>query len=130
MGGWVKQPPAGTRAVLNLTEEEDPYRCETHLWEPIPDNEPAPSIDWLRRMVEYIDTARREGKPTFVHCFNGVSRSGMVITAYEMFKNGWTREGALAFVRTKRPQVRPNSAFMQRLAEWERVLKEKKAPSP
>jgi hypothetical protein len=127
MGGWVKQPPPSTSAVLNLDETADPYRCETHLWEPIPDAE-APDIDCLRRMVEFVDTARRQGKKTFVHCRNGVSRSGMVITAYEMFKNDWTRDEALAILRSRRPQVRPNPAFMQRLAEWERVRRENRAP--
>jgi hypothetical protein len=130
MGGRVAQPPPGTSAVLNLCEREDPYRCETHRWEPIPDAAPAPDIDWLRHMVEFIDSKRREGATTYVHCQQGVSRAGMVVTAYVMFKNGWSRDEALAFVRSHRPQVRPNPAFMDLLAEWERLLKEKRAPSP
>jgi hypothetical protein len=130
MGGQVKQPPPGTTAVLNLCEREDPYRCETYRWEPIPDAAPAPDLDWLRRMVEFIDSKRREGATIYVHCKQGVSRAGMVITAYEMFKNGWTRDEALAFVRSHRPVVRPNPAFMELLAEWERVIKERKASAP
>jgi hypothetical protein len=123
MGGDVKAPPPGVRAVLNLCEKGDPYRCETHVWEPVPDAEPAPDLDWLRRMVEFIDTQRRAGVPTFIHCRNGVSRSGMVVVAYEMYKNHWARDEALAFVRTRRPAVRPNPAFMRLLAEWEEALK-------
>ncbi len=46
----------------------------------------------------------------------------MVVTAYEMYKNHWTRDEALAFVRSKRPEVRPNPAFMRRLHEWEGFL--------
>ncbi len=123
MGGAVAKPPPGTTAVLNLCEKADPYQCEVHRWEPIPDSAPAPSLDWLRRMVEFIDAQRRAGLTTYVHCFAGVSRAGMVVTAYEMFKNNWTRDEALAFVRSKRPITRPNSAFMERLNEWEQVLK-------
>jgi hypothetical protein len=119
MGGDVTKPPRGTQAVLNLCEKPDPYRAEVHLWEPIPDRDPAPSLAWLRRMVEFVDAQRRAGLTVYVHCRNGVSRSGMVVTAYEMYKNHWTRDEALAFVRSKRPIARPNPAFMKRLKEWE-----------
>jgi hypothetical protein len=122
LGGQVKRPPPGTNALLNLCETVDPYTCETIVWDPIPDAEPAPDLDWLRRMVHWVDDQLRAGRTVYVHCRNGVSRSGMVVTAYVMFKRQWTRDRALAFVREKRPIVRPNLAFMERLAEWERVL--------
>ena len=54
----------------------------------------------------------------------------MVVTAYVMFKYNWPRDQALAFVRSKRPQTRPNPAFMERLAEWERFLQERSAGQP
>jgi protein-tyrosine phosphatase len=38
-------------------------------------------------MVAAVDANRRAGRTTFVHCRNGVSRSGMVVTAYLMWKN-------------------------------------------
>jgi hypothetical protein len=122
LGGQVKRPPPGTTALLNLCETIDPYACETNVWDPIPDAEPAPDLDWLRRMVTWIDDGLRAGRTVYVHCRNGVSRSGMVVTAYLMFKHRWTRDRALAFIREKRPLVRPNPAFMERLAEWERAL--------
>ncbi len=123
MGGAVTQPPTGTKAVLNLCETDDGYRAEVYRWEAIPDSSPAPSLEWLRQMVEFIDAQRQSGRVIYVHCRNGVSRSGMVITAYLMFKHHWSRDEALAFVRTKRAIVRPNPAFMDRLAEWERELR-------
>ena len=64
MGGAVVAPPRGTRAVLNLCEKEDPYRCEFHVWEPLADSEPAPSLDWLRRMVDLLDEQQRAGVTT------------------------------------------------------------------
>jgi hypothetical protein len=123
MGGHVKKPPRCTRAVLNLCELEDPYHCDVHHWEPIRDAGPAPDLAWLRRMVEFVDAQRTAGATVYVHCRNGVSRSGMVAVAYLMFKNKWTRDEALAFVRTKREVVRPNRAFMELLTQWERDLK-------
>ena len=123
MGGDVKQPPPGATAVLNLCETPDRYRTDVALWAPIRDAAPAPDVEWLRGMVKFVDSNRREGRTTYVHCIAGVSRSGMVVTAYEMYKNHWTRDEALAFVRSKRPQVRPNPAFLERLDEWECMLR-------
>jgi hypothetical protein len=120
MGGYAMVPPPGTEAVLNLCEVEDSYRCEAHVWEPIRDAAPAPTIAWLAKQVEFIETQQAAGRTTYVHCFQGVSRSGLVVTAYLMRKNRWTRDEALAFVRAHRPQARPNPAFMELLSEWER----------
>jgi hypothetical protein len=130
MGGDEKAPPFGTTAILNLCENDDPYRTDVYLWEPIADAAPAPDLDWLRRVVNFVDDNRRAGRNTFVHCRNGVSRSGLVVVAYLMFKNHWTRDEALAFVRSKREIARPNQAFMERLLEWEREVKDKKGEFP
>jgi hypothetical protein len=123
LGGYVPAPPPGTRAVLILCESEDPYRVESHRWEPIRDAEPAPSLDWLRTQVDFIEAERAAGRTVFVHCRNGVSRSGMVVVAYYMARNRWSRDEAVEFVQSRRPGLRPNPAFMQLLLEWERTLK-------
>jgi hypothetical protein len=127
LGGRVLEPPPGTRAVLNLCENDDPYRAEVHEWQPIHDGEPVPSLEWLRRQVEFIDAQRRAGRPVFVHCHNGASRGGMVIVAYLMWREGWSRDEALRWVRVRREIVRPNPAFMALLLEWEQSLKERAA---
>ena len=46
----------------------------------------------------------------------------MVVVAYLMFKNAWSRDEALEFVRNKRAIVRPHPAFMSLLLDWEEVL--------
>jgi hypothetical protein len=125
VGGHVERPPRGTQAVLNLCEEEDPYRTEVYAWAKIPDAPPAPDLDWLREKVEFIDTQRKAGRTTYVHCRNGVSRSGMVVTAYVMWEHHLTRDEALAFVRQRRDEIRPHPVFKDRLLEWEEALKEK-----
>ena len=106
-----------------MCETEDPYRAESHRWEPIRDAEPVPSLDWLRAQVVFIDVERAGGRTVFVHCRNGVSRSGMVVVAYYMARDGWSQDEALGFVRSQRPVLRPNPAFMKLLAQWERLLK-------
>lgn len=121
LGGDVAAPPPKTSAVLNLCETDDPYRVEFHTWEPIRDGEPAPSVDWLKSQVDFIELHRAAGRRVYLHCLNGVSRSAMVVAAYLMRREGWTRDQALEFLRSQRPGVRPNPAFMRLLLEWERV---------
>ena len=55
-------------------------------------------------------------------CGKGGS-TGLVVVAYLMFEHGWSRDQALAFARTRRPDTRPNPAFMDRLLDWERELR-------
>jgi len=125
MGGWVSEPPLGTRAVLNLCEQSDPYHASAHLWVPLNDGEPGPSLEALQRLVEFIGDRRRAGDTVYVHCRNGVSRSGMVVTAYLMAEHEWTRDQALAFVRSRRPIVQPAPGYMQLLLNWTERLKRK-----
>ena len=123
VGGNSLRPPRGTVAVLNLCEAPDPYHAEVHRWEPIPDSAPAPSLNWLLHQVDFISSQREIGHTVFVHCHMGISRSGMVVTAYLMAREGWSRDKALAYVRLKRPEVDPNSAFMELLLDWEVAVK-------
>jgi len=122
LGGYVLEPPRGVQAVLNLCESQDLYQVESHRWEPIADAEPVPSLDWLRAQVAFIESERAAGHGVFVHCRNGVSRSGLVMAAYLMRREGWSRDRALEFLRSRRPEVRPNPAFMLLLLEWEHSL--------
>ncbi len=108
--------------MLNLCDGKDPYQCEVHAWHAIRDAAPAPSLEWLREQVEFVEAQRNAGRVTYVYCAAGVSRSGMVITAYMMKKHGWKRDEAIAKIRTKRSVLRPNVAFMELLSEWETEL--------
>jgi hypothetical protein len=122
LGGSVPKPPPGTSAVLNLCEVEDPYQATVHRRAPIPDAAPAPSLGWLREQVAFVEAERAAGRTVFVHCRNGASRSGMVVVAYVMARRGWGRDEAIAFVRSRRPELRPNPAFMDLLLKWEQLL--------
>jgi hypothetical protein len=123
LGGRVSSPPPGTEAVLNVCETEDSYRVGVSQWEPIRDGAPAPSLDWLRKRVEFVAAQRRAGITVFIHCDAGISRSAMVAAAYLMERDGVSRDDALRLLRTRREVVRPNQAFMELLAEWKRTLK-------
>lgn len=119
MGGAVAEPPPGTKVVVNLNEDKDPYTADVYLWVPIRDGPPAPSIEWLSQLVGFVQEKRQAGLTTYVHCHLGVSRAGLVVAAYLMQEHHWTRDQALAYIRSKRPQVHPNASFMHLLKEWE-----------
>lgn len=121
MGGLIPKPPPRVVAVLNLCEFEDEYECKHHKMMTIPDSLPAPNLKWLQDAVAFVESHHGQGRPTYIHCFAGISRSGMVTMAYLMKKNNWTRDEALAFVRKSRPIANPNDAFMERLLEWEQA---------
>jgi protein-tyrosine phosphatase len=124
VGASVPEPPPNTKAVLNLCDAPDRYKVESCMTEVIVDGHKSPGVDWLRKVVGFVDAQRKEGKTTYIHCNAGVSRSGLVITAYIMHEHHWGRDRALAFVRSKRPQIQPNPTFMQLLSEWEEALKQ------
>jgi hypothetical protein len=126
VGASVDVPPPGATAVVNLCDKIDPYPVDASLWEPI-DGGASPDMDWFRRVVGFIDARRRAGRTTYVHCLSGMNRSGMVVVAYLMYEHGWDREQALAFARSKRPQIEPNSTLMRSLADWQRALEEHRA---
>ncbi len=120
LGEAVSKPPPGTSAVVNLCNLEDPYTVEARLWRPVLEEGREPTLEWLREVVDFIDEQRQGGRTVYVHCLAGVDRSGAAMTAYLMREHGWSREHALAFVRSKRPQVRPNPELVRLLDEWER----------
>jgi hypothetical protein len=127
IGSSAKQPSPGTKAVVNLCGRKDPYDVDALLWEPIFEGGDEPGLEWLGRVVDFVATQRRAGRPTYVHCLAGMNRSGAVVTAYLMYEHGWRRDVALAYLQDKRPVVQPNPALMRLLADWEKALKEKKA---
>lgn len=122
LGSSIAKPPPHTSAVVNLCGREDPYMVDAMLWEPILEGDKQPDVDWLKRVVGFIDAQRRARRTVYVHCLAGIDRSAMVVTAYLMFEHGWDRDAALARVKAKRACARPNPTLMQLLADWKRTL--------
>ncbi|KAJ7133120.1 protein-tyrosine phosphatase-like protein [Mycena epipterygia] len=71
----------------------------------------------------FIDNARgTAGAGVLVHCQQGVSRSATIVAAYLMTSHPPTptSAAAIAFLRARRPQVQPNSGFVDQLALYGR----------
>jgi len=130
VGGRTSAPPPETLAVLSLSYNQDLYKVKFHRYASIPDGGRAPSVEWLQKQVAFIDQHQKDKEVTFVHCDAGVSRGPMVTAAYLMFEHHWTRDQALAFLKEKRPQIYPNSYFMDLLIDWEDALRKDHAPNP
>ncbi len=69
----------------------------------------------ISEALAFIHAEITAGRKVFVHCDNGVSRSGSVVTAYIMATHNIPFEEALQYVRAKRPCVGPNNAFKEQL---------------
>ncbi|KAG0479761.1 hypothetical protein HPP92_010619 [Vanilla planifolia] len=72
---------------------------------------------------DFIEESRQKGGGVLVHCFAGRSRSVTVIIAYLMKKYQMSLSQAFAHVKSKRPQMTPNSGFMVQLLNYEKSLK-------
>src|SRR5260370_17119319 len=64
LGESVPKPPSGTRAVVNLCEKKDPYEVAHTLSEPI-DGGKAPTLAWLRKVVDFIHARLQGGTTTY-----------------------------------------------------------------
>jgi protein tyrosine phosphatase (PTP) superfamily phosphohydrolase (DUF442 family) len=126
---WLRA--AGIVTIVNCTPSrtEDPVagvpnyhesstRALKYVRVPMNDNGSTPFLPLLARGVAAVDSARHYG-PVLVHCAHGVSRSASVVAGFLIRTHGLSLEGALRLMRTKRPQVRPNAAFMAQLAGYE-----------
>ncbi|XP_037809188.1 dual specificity protein phosphatase 18 [Lucilia sericata] len=71
---------------------------------------------------EMIEEIRRNGGKTLVHCVAGVSRSATLCLAYLMKYGQMNLKDAFLHVKSIRPQIRPNSAFIQQLRCYEEQL--------
>jgi hypothetical protein len=128
LGSSVREPPPGTRAVVNLCGREGPYKVDALLWEPILEGGPQePDLPWLKRVVSFITEQRDAGRTTYIHCMNGVNRSAFVTMAYLMAKHGLSRDEAYALVRARRPVIQPNPELMVLLDGWQDALREEAA---
>jgi protein tyrosine/serine phosphatase len=92
--GFKNLESMGIRTVVNLREWHGDELRKTSLkevrikmrtWEP--------EIEDLVRAVQILSD--ESGGPYLVHCQHGADRTGMVIAAYRMAVQGWSRENAI-----------------------------------
>ncbi|GLV41385.1 uncharacterized protein CBL_06615 [Carabus blaptoides fortunei] len=68
---------------------------------------------------DLIQEIRKSGGKTLVHCVAGVSRSASLCVAYLMKYQHMSLLQAYNYVKSKRPQIKPNNGFFRQLIEYE-----------
>ncbi|XP_041455968.1 uncharacterized protein LOC121408541 isoform X2 [Lytechinus variegatus] len=114
----------GVGYILNITKECDNFFPErfqyynVRLFDDVEEN----LLNHWNATYKFLSKAKEAGSKALVHCKMGISRSASTVIAYAMKEYGMTLEDALAFVKAKRPIIRPNEAFMKQLQVYEGIL--------
>lgn len=95
----------GIEADISLEEErvDAPFGVEFYTWIPVK-NHTAPSGEQFDFGVATLEKLVSMKKKIYVHCQNGHGRAPTLVAAY-LIKNGKTVEGAIEFIKTKRPSI-------------------------
>jgi hypothetical protein len=86
---------------------------------PVTDSLDENLLPFLESAIDFVDQGVQQQCATLIHCRGGVSRSASVVIAYIMRKQQLTYNLALAFVKSRRNSVCPNSAFAEQLRLFE-----------
>lgn len=73
--------------------------------------------------TEFIHRSLSLGRAVLVHCRAGVSRSASTVIAYLIEYHGYSLHDAFALVRSRRPVATPNLGFMQKLIDFEALVR-------
>jgi len=69
-------------------------------------------------VVGLIDESLAKGECVYLHCHAGISRTGLVLTAWACRRLGRPPDVALAWLRERRPVLEPNEGFEVLLEVW------------
>jgi len=94
-----------------------------HIHIPVADSPLTALGDHFHRVADTIESVRRSHGRTLVHCNAGVSRSAALCIAYLMTHRRHTLREAHAWLRARRPIVRPNAGFWRQLIDYEMELR-------
>ena len=88
---------------------------------PVFDNRGEDLLQYMDQSFRFIEEGKHYGG-VLVHCHKGVSRSSSFVIGYLMKKNAMSLDEALNYVKSIRPIVMPNLAFMAQLRAYEIIL--------
>lgn len=121
LGGWQRLAARGVTAVINMRIEYDDERAgiapSRYLHLPTIDNT-APSLEHLKRGVDFIQEEVDKGGAVYVHCEAGVGRAPTMAAAY-LSARGVPSERAWAYLRRKRPFIRPTRSQVRQVRRFE-----------
>lgn len=115
----------GVRYCVNMRVEfddaEHDLAPEHYCHLPTVDDE-APTLEQLRRGVEFVDGAVSAGGSVYIHCGGGVGRAPTMAAAY-FISRGYTLDDAVALIRETRPFIHIMPPQMDQLRRFEASLR-------
>ncbi len=107
--GWKVLMQRGVTASINMRSEFDDEAAgiapSRHLRLVVEDNTP-PTIDQLRRGVDFIQAEVERGGKVYIHCAAGIGRAPTMAAAY-LVSTGLTPVQAWKQIKRARPFIRP-----------------------
>lgn len=94
---------------------------------PVFDNRGEDLLQYMDQSFRFIEEGKHYGG-VLVHCHKGVSRSSTFVIGYLMKNNEMSLDEALDFVKSIRPIIMPNLAFMAQLEAYEILLDKERGP--
>ncbi|XP_037050320.1 dual specificity protein phosphatase 2-like [Bradysia coprophila] len=77
-------------------------------------------VDKLREIFSWLDAVLADTKSkVLVHCMGGISRSASVVCGYLVWSKKFKLDESVAFVKSRRPQIRPRQLEAVRRIEVE-----------
>ena len=120
--------------ILNVTQNETLLNV-THneikkvvLQLPILDQVNVNIADYFDEAIRFICEALSNGGRVLVHCQAGVSRSATIVIAFLIHQFNLTDVDATAYVKERRPVIRPNFGFCAQLFVFHRDLIQPEPP--
>ncbi|XP_021697774.1 dual specificity protein phosphatase 18 [Aedes aegypti] len=115
----------GVTLVINATTESElpntPLPCDEtgYLRVPVKDSRETDLDRYFNEVADRIEEESQRNGITLVHCVVGVSRSASLCLAYLIKYHRMSLKDAYQHVKARRPQIRPNVAFVKQLMEFE-----------
>jgi protein-tyrosine phosphatase len=120
---WEELRAAGVTTIVSLQAENcDHFEgMEAFLRLPTVDHT-APEFDQVVMGVRFLEAIVTLNKKVYVHCYAGMGRSVLLVTAY-LIQQGMTLSQALRHVHQRRPMMALNDDQFEVLEEFESFVR-------